>query len=86
MVQTFQKSKSEHFNFSVFPNPSTRDFTITKSDDLEVGFEVYDASGRLIINEIFTGKFHHFQILEKGVYFLKIVGTDIWTSKLEVLF
>lgn len=75
-------------SFHVFPNPNNGEFTLSTgaSFEEEIGIEVYDPRGRLIINKRFNNFYGSKTInigdnVDSGIYILKILTSNTKTSR-----
>jgi hypothetical protein len=72
----------EQARFSLFPNPTTGNFTLVQKGDRQFGtvkVEIYTMNGERVMTEQMIGeKKHEFRFSEvpTGLYFVKIVADD----------
>jgi hypothetical protein len=63
--------------FSIFPNPNTGAFTIVAPAMDTYRIQVLDVSGRLVVEDTFTGSTHQMRLsLPSGVYQIRLVAGD----------
>lgn len=82
MPLTTHTFKAEN-QFSIFPNPTSGQITITcKSGSID-GFDIYDLHGREVYsdNTCFTGKKQIYLFLASGIYFIKPKSDPLFLSQ-----
>jgi hypothetical protein len=73
--------------FNVYPNPATNNLTITSGENQVVGIKIIDLQGRVVFTNAkqFSGQKSIKIDLDKGVYFIKLIGeVPFATQKLIV--
>ncbi|MDR1758522.1 MAG: T9SS type A sorting domain-containing protein [Bacteroidales bacterium] len=68
-------------NFSLFPNPATREFLNIKNENIEIkSVEIYDGSGKKQVETLCSPVSMHLAIdisqLQNGVYFVRVISTN----------
>jgi ELWxxDGT repeat protein len=64
-------NENENIKFTIFPNPTTRFINIEYDKELNLTYQLFDLSGKLILSDNLT---HHIDLnqIQNGVYSLKI--------------
>lgn len=74
----FNSQQNRRQDITVYPNPSTGKYFISKSQDI-ISINVFDVNGRIVLQS-FNNKIKHLEFdlshLDDGIYFLKIKSSD----------
>lgn len=74
----------ENPQFSLFPNPATKDFTIMFPSTTKQ-IEIFNSLGESVQKKYFNGEtLHHFQLQNNGIYYVQII-TDIQTISKKLI-
>ena len=68
--QSKQKIENEHFDISIFPNPSIAEVTVLFPVNLEGNFEIANSIGAIIQKNTVPSDYKSILKLESGIYFL----------------
>ncbi|MBI1287377.1 MAG: T9SS type A sorting domain-containing protein [Flavobacteriales bacterium] len=69
--------------FSVYPNPSEGQFSLRFKNTVSAKIRVFDAVGKLVLNETSRSKTVRLELPSSGIYFLQVeTGHGIFTEKL----
>ena len=89
VTTSLAQNTSQALTFSIYPNPSTGEFTLVAPKSKEsINIEVFDTKGQLIYNGVMTAASARINSIDlsknaKGVYFVKISNGN--SSKIEKL-
>ncbi|GLR17858.1 T9SS type A sorting domain-containing protein [Portibacter lacus] len=74
MTGSASSQKIDSDSYSVYPNPSHREFTIESSQAEAVKISIYDLQGRMVYNNTFRNKIQisRDRILGSGVFLIKL--------------
>lgn len=77
---------SSNEKVTIYPNPSNGDFIVESNTDEKQVVKVFDLNGKLVLNQIITGKTTvDASNLENGIYNLCVYNNNIFVSKKLVL-
>jgi polyhydroxybutyrate depolymerase len=72
-------------SFSLFPNPSDGQFSVRFESSTHANIQVFNALGKLVLNETSQSQIVNLELLEPGIYFAQVeTGEGIFTEKLVV--
>lgn len=73
-------------NFNIYPNPSKDRIVITCTNNIMVKMSIYNITGELLIKSELNSKRNEVDLstLVKGIYIIKLTGTD-WTAQKKII-